>query len=55
MYILTKMHRPPAEGNFCEEHGKAQKPVIVEDYNWHMGYIDRGDRMANSCAVIRRT
>jgi hypothetical protein len=55
VHILTKMHRPPAEGSFHDKHGKAQKPVIVEDYSHHVGYIDRGDRMANSYSVSVRT
>jgi hypothetical protein len=42
MYTLTSMHRLPTEGNFCDKHGKAQKPVTVEDYNQHMGYINNG-------------
>jgi len=32
MNMLTNMHRPPREGNFCNEHVNAQKPVIVTDY-----------------------
>jgi len=42
------MHRPPAEGNFCDKHEKAQKSVIVEGR--HMGH--KWDRMANSYSVI---
>jgi hypothetical protein len=42
MHILINMHRPPTEGNFHEEHGKAQKPVIVEEYSQHVGYRHRG-------------
>jgi hypothetical protein len=42
MQILTNMHRPPAEGNFYDEHGEAQKPVIVPDYICHMGYVNAG-------------
>jgi hypothetical protein len=49
------MCRPPAEENFYDEQGKAQKPVIVTDYNWYMGYIDKGDRMANSYSSCQRT
>jgi hypothetical protein len=45
VHILMNMCRPPAEGNFCEEHGKAQKPIIVEGYSWHMVCVIRGDRM----------
>jgi hypothetical protein len=37
--ILTNMHKPQEEGNFCDEYGRAHKPTI-EDYNWHMGYVD---------------
>ena len=25
------------------------------DYNYHMGYVDKGDRMANSYSISRRT
>jgi hypothetical protein len=49
--MLTNMHAPPAEGNFCDEHGNAIKPVIVADYNKHMGYVDKADRMTNNAAV----
>jgi len=28
--------------------GKAINTQIVMDYNHHMGYVDKGDRMANS-------
>jgi hypothetical protein len=41
------MHRPPTEDDFCDEQGKAQKPIIVTGYNQHMGYIYKGDRMVN--------
>jgi hypothetical protein len=53
--ILTNIHDPPAEGNFCDSNGKAIKPQIVADYNCHMGYVDKGDRMANSYSTNRRT
>jgi len=53
--ILTNIHDPPAEGNFCDNNGKAIKPQIVADYNSHMGYVDKGDRMANSYSINRRT
>ena len=46
--MLTNTHSAPAEGNFCNEGGKAIKPQIVMDYNHHMGYVDKGDRMAIS-------
>jgi len=46
--MFTNIHNAPAEGNFCNERGKAIKPQIVMDYHHHMGYVDKGDRMANS-------
>ncbi|PNF42631.1 hypothetical protein B7P43_G01270 [Cryptotermes secundus] len=53
VYILTNMHSPPAEGSFCDEHGNAMKPAIVANYNKHMGYLDKADRMANSYSICR--
>jgi len=46
--MLTNIHNAPAEGNFCNERGKAINPQIVMDYNHHMGYVNKGDRMTNS-------
>ena len=43
------------EGNFCNKGGKAIKPQIVMDYNYNMGYVDKGDRMANSYSINRCT
>jgi hypothetical protein len=53
--LLTNMHNAPAEGNFCDEQGYALKPLIVEEYNRHMGYVGKADRMANSNTISRRT
>ena len=38
IYMLTNIHNAPAEGNFCNEGGKAIKPQIVIEYNliWYM-------------------
>jgi hypothetical protein len=55
VHVLTNMHCPPAEGNFCDEHGNAVKPAIVADYSTHMGYVDKADRMANSYSISSRT
>jgi hypothetical protein len=56
IFMLTNMHNTPAEkGNFCDEKGSALKPLIVEDYNHHMGYVDKGDRMANSYSISHCT
>jgi hypothetical protein len=37
VYMLTNMHPPPAEGNFCDDSNHPMKPYIMEQYNWHMG------------------
>jgi len=33
MHILTVTNIPPAEGNFCHMHGKAQKCINIGDYS----------------------
>jgi hypothetical protein len=53
--VLSNIHNAPAEGNFCNERGKAIKPQIVMDYSHHMGYVNKGDRMANIYSISRRT
>ena len=45
IYVLTNMHTPPVEGNFCDESGRAVKPRVIQDYNTHVGYVDKSDRM----------
>jgi hypothetical protein len=39
--MLTDMHCPAAEGNFCDEYENALKPATVQDYNKHMGMQTR--------------
>jgi len=51
VYMLTNMDPPPAEGNFCDNSNCPVKPHITEWYNWHMGYVDNSDRMANSYSM----
>jgi len=46
--MLTNMDPPPAEGNFCDDSNLPVKPHFVEQYNWHMGYTDNSDCMANT-------
>jgi hypothetical protein len=46
--ILTNIHPPPVDGNFQEESDHAFKPQVIEDYNAHMGFVDKSDRMVNS-------
>ena len=55
IFILTNIHSATAESNFWNEGGKAIKPQILMDYNHHMGYVDMGDRMANSYSISRCT
>jgi hypothetical protein len=55
VHVLTNMHSPPLEGSFCDEHGKAMKPDIIQDYNRHMGYVDKSDHMTNSYSGSRQT
>ena len=54
-YVLTKMHSPPVEGNFCNKYSRAVKPRVIEDCNAHMGYVDKSDRMVNAYGIARRT
>lgn len=53
--VLKNLHSPPLEGNFCDEHGKAMKPAIIQDYNRHMGYVDKSDCMTNSYSISVQT
>jgi len=55
VYVLTNMHAPPVEGNFTEQSGQAIRPRVVKDYNAHMGFVDKSDRMVNSYGIARRT
>ena len=51
--LLTNINDAPVEDNFCNDGGKAIKLHIVMDYNHHMDYVDKGDRMANSYSNSR--
>jgi hypothetical protein len=51
VHMFINIHNPSAEGNFCDEKGNTIKPLIVEDYNRHMGYVDKGDRMASNYSI----
>jgi hypothetical protein len=53
--MLTNMQNPPVQGNFCDEHGNALKPVIIQDYNRHMGYVDERDCMRNTYTISGQT
>jgi hypothetical protein len=46
VHVLTNIHNPPTEANFCQETGNALKPAVVEDYSRYMGvYFCKSDRM----------
>jgi hypothetical protein len=49
--MLTNMHAPPAEGTSCDEHRNAIKPT-VGNYNRHMGYVDKADRITVVSLII---
>ena len=53
--VLTNIHDPPAEGNFCDDNGKAIKPQIVADYNRHIGYVDKGETYSINCRTWKWT
>ena len=55
VYILTKMHATPVEGNFTQESGQAIKPHVAEDYNAYVGFVGKSDRMVKSYGIARRT
>lgn len=55
VYLLTNIHSPPVEGNFVDEYNNPIKPQVILDYNKHMGYVDKADRMANSYGISRKT
>jgi hypothetical protein len=41
--------------NISPSGNKAVKPHVTEDYNAHMGFVDKFDRMVNSYGIARRT
>jgi len=51
----ANVHDPPQEGNFHNEEDNVIKPKIVADYNYHLGYVDKGNRMANSYSISCQT
>jgi hypothetical protein len=50
---LKNLYSPPMEDNFCDEHGKAMKPAIIQDCNRHMGYVDKSDCIMKSYSISR--
>jgi hypothetical protein len=52
--MLTNIH-DPQEGYFYNEQGNMIKPQTVADYNHHMGYVVKGDKMANGYSISCQT
>ena len=48
--LHTNMDLPPADANFCDD---SNCPVVR--YNWHMGYINSSECMANSYSMNRHS
>jgi hypothetical protein len=44
-----------AEGNFRDESGNPVKPLVSEDYNARMCYVDKSYQMATSYGMCRST
>ena len=53
--LLTNIHNPPKECNYCNELENAIKPAVVADHNCLMGHVDNADRMANTYITSRQT
>jgi len=51
--ILTNLHSPLLEDNFCDEHGKAMKPAIIQNCNRYTGYVAKSDCIMNSYSISR--
>jgi hypothetical protein len=47
---LTQEHKPPAEGNSCDECNRVHNLPLLKT-SQHMGYVNKGDRMENSYLV----
>jgi hypothetical protein len=54
VYDFSDMSIPPVKGNFKED-GKTVKPLIIEVYTTHMGYVGLSDRMAGSYSISKKT
>jgi hypothetical protein len=55
IYMSTNIHNDFTEGNFCDSNRKAIKPQLVADYSRQRGFVDKGDRIADSYSICRRT
>lgn len=53
VHMLTNIHAAPAEGNFCNQGGKAVTPLIVADYKHQMRCVRKGNLKANNYTISR--
>jgi hypothetical protein len=51
--ILTNMHHPPAEGNFCDEHGNTATSLNARLCQMY-GYVDKTESMTNIYSISRQ-
>lgn len=51
IHMLTNIHNPSAECASCNERENTIKPHAVEEYNRHVGHVDKGNRIANSYSI----
>jgi hypothetical protein len=49
-YVDKKIHKSPAESNFCDEC-RIIKKLPFEHYSPHMSSINKEERMANSYSL----
>jgi hypothetical protein len=41
------------DGELPNQRVKAKKNVIIKNYSWGMGYINKGERTINSCSISK--
>jgi hypothetical protein len=49
------LHKPPASGRNVDKEGNASKPLCIEIYNRHMGFVDMSDVVASSYSISCKT
>jgi hypothetical protein len=51
VYVLTNTHAPPAKIKFRDESRDPVKPLVTEDYDTCMDYVDSRDKMATNYSI----
>jgi len=46
--MLNNIHDMPQEENLCNEQGTEIMLEIVKDYNHHVGYVEKDDRITST-------